>query len=55
MADSKRYATHRKDLLPKFLVSKKTKWNGEKPRTQIEMPTKFQPAVYSPLSFARFC
>ena len=30
MADG--YANHRKDLLPTFLVSKKTKWNGEKPR-----------------------
>ena len=36
MADGKRYADDRKNLLPAFLVSKKTKWNGEKPHTQIE-------------------
>ena len=43
MADGKRYANHRKDLIPTFLVSKKTKWNGEKPHTQIEMPSRFGP------------
>ena len=54
MADGKRYANHQKDLLPTFLASKKTKWNGEKPHTQIETPPKFQPAVHPPPSFARF-
>ena len=53
MADGKRYAGHRKDLLPTFLVSKKTKWNGEKPHTQIETPPKFRPAVHPLPSFAR--
>ena len=43
MADGKRYASHRKDLLPTVLVSKKTKWNGEKPHTQIETPPSFDP------------
>ena len=38
-----------------FLVSKKTKWNGEKPHMQIQMPPKFRPAVHPPPSFARFC
>ena len=55
MADGKRYANHRKALLQMFLVSKKTKWKGEKPHTKIEMPPKFQPAVHPPLTFARFC
>ena len=40
---------------PLFLVSKRTKWNSEKPHTQIEMPPKFRPAVHPPPSFARFC
>ena len=51
MADGKRYANHRKDLLPTFLVSKKTKRNGGKPHTQIEMPQKILPAVHPALSF----
>ena len=51
----KRYANHRKDLLPTFLVSKKTKWNDKKPHTQIETPPKFRPAVHPRPSFARFC
>ena len=55
MADGKRYANHRKDLLSTFLVSKKTKWNGEKPHKQIKTPPKFQPTVHPPPSFARFC
>ena len=55
MADGKRYANHRKDLLPTFLVSKKTKWNGEKPHTQMKTPPKFRPAVHPAPSFARFC
>ena len=55
MTDGKRYANHRKDLLPTFLVSKKTKWNGEKPHTQIETPPKFRPAVHPSPSLARFC
>ena len=37
------------------LVSKKTKWNGEKAHTQIETQPKFGPAVHHPPSFARFC
>ena len=55
MADGKRYTNHQKDLLPTFLVSEKTKWNSEKPHTQIEMPPKFRPAVQPPPSFVRFC
>ena len=55
MANGKRYANHRKDLLPTFLVSKKTKRNGEKPHTQIEMPPKLRSAVHPPPSFATFC
>ena len=53
MADSKRYANHRKDLVPTFLVSNKTKWNGEKPHTQIETPPKLRPTAHPLPSFAR--
>ena len=55
MVDGKQYVNHRKDLLPTFLVSKKTKWNGKKPHTQIETSPKFRPAVHPPPSFVRFC
>ena len=55
MADSKRYANHRKNLLPTSFVSEQTKWNGEKPHTQIETPLNFRPAVHPSPSFARFC
>ena len=46
MADGKQCVNHPKDLLPTFLVSKKMKWNSEKPHTQIEMPPKFQPVRF---------
>ena len=36
IVDSKRYAIHRKDLVPTFLVSKKTKRKGEKAKSLYE-------------------
>ena len=55
VADSKRYANHRNDLVPTVLVSKRTKWYGEKPHTEIQMPLKLRPTVHPTPSFARFC
>ena len=43
-----------KFVVPREL-SRGTKWNGDKPHTQIETPPKFRPAVHPPPSFARFC